>query len=52
MGIAHAPSRSRNLSWRGWVQGLRALLRGEGLLRPSDKLEVPELRPIAATCAR
>src|SRR6058998_398127 len=35
------------LSWRGWVQGLRALLRGEGLLRPSDKLEVPELRPIA-----
>src|SRR6266702_4365024 len=35
------------LSWRGWVHGLRALLRGEGLLRPSDKLEVPELRPIA-----
>ncbi|MGH7567412.1 MAG: alpha,alpha-trehalose-phosphate synthase (UDP-forming) [Gemmatimonadales bacterium] len=35
------------LSWRGWVQGLRALLRGEGLLRPSDQPEVPELRPIA-----
>ena len=35
------------LSWRGWVQGLRALLRGEGLLRPSDKSELPELRPIA-----
>ncbi len=35
------------LSWRGWVQGLRALLRGEGLVRPSDKPEVPELRPIA-----
>jgi trehalose 6-phosphate synthase len=35
------------LSWRGWVQGLRALLRGEGLLRPSGKSELPELRPIA-----
>ncbi len=35
------------LSWRGWIRGLRGLLRGEGLLRPSDKLEVPELRPIA-----
>src|SRR4030095_10311805 len=35
------------LSWRGWVQGLRALLRGEGLVRPSDRLDVPELRPIA-----
>ena len=39
------------LSWRGWVQGLRALLRGEGLLRPSDGRDVrelPELRPIAS----
>lgn len=37
------------LSWRGWVQGLRALMRGEGLLRPSGKSEreLPELRPIA-----
>ncbi len=35
------------LSWRGWEQGLRALLRGEGLLRPSDKSDLPELRPIA-----
>jgi trehalose 6-phosphate synthase len=35
------------LSWRGWVQGLRALLRGEGLLRPSGKSDLPELRPIA-----
>ena len=34
------------LSWRGWVQGLRALLRGEGLWRPSDRPAVPELRPI------
>src|SRR2546429_7864342 len=35
------------LSWRGWVQGLRALLRGEGLWRPSDRPDAPELRPIA-----
>ena len=35
------------LSWRGWVQGLRALLRGEGLLRPTDEPDAPELRPIA-----
>ena len=35
------------LSWRGWVQGLRALLRGEGLFRPADKPDRPELRPIA-----
>jgi trehalose 6-phosphate synthase len=35
------------LSWRGWVHGLRALLRGEGLLRPSGKPDLPELRPIA-----
>jgi trehalose 6-phosphate synthase len=35
------------LSWRGWVNGLRALLRGEGLLRPLSTIPVPELRPIA-----
>ncbi|MHB1123426.1 MAG: hypothetical protein ACYC0T_11990 [Ramlibacter sp.] len=33
------------LSWRGWVSGARALLRGEGLLRPvsgsSPELEHP-----------
>jgi trehalose 6-phosphate synthase len=33
------------LSWRGWVQGLRALLRGEGILRPAGSA-TPELRPI------
>jgi trehalose 6-phosphate synthase len=36
------------LSWRGWEQGLRALMRGEGILRPTDKHDRPELRPIAA----
>ncbi len=34
------------LSWRGWVQGLRALLRGESILRPMAST-APELRPIA-----
>ncbi|MEP6491548.1 MAG: trehalose-6-phosphate synthase [bacterium] len=35
------------LSWRGWVQGMRALLRGEGLLRAPGKPDAVELRPIA-----
>jgi trehalose 6-phosphate synthase len=35
------------LSWRGWVQGTLALMRGEGLLRPVSKFNVPELQPIA-----
>ena len=35
------------ISWRGWVRGLRSLLHGEGLLRPSMAATAPELRPIA-----
>jgi trehalose 6-phosphate synthase len=35
------------LSWRGWVQGLRAILRGEGLVRPASAPTPPELRPLA-----
>ncbi len=35
------------LSWRGWVQGLRAILRGEGLVRPASGATPPELRPLA-----
>ena len=35
------------LSWRGWVQGMRALLRGEGLLRPANMPDSPEFRPLA-----
>ena len=35
------------LSWRGWLSGTRALLRGEGLLRPLLSPAAPELRPIA-----
>ena len=36
------------LSWRGWVEGTRAILRGEGLLRPIETVSVPELQPIAS----
>ena len=39
------------ITWRGWVSGARALLRGEGLLRPmasGSNVEVGELAPIAA----
>ncbi|HSC01014.1 MAG TPA: trehalose-6-phosphate synthase, partial [Burkholderiaceae bacterium] len=34
------------LSWRGWVSGMRAILRGEGLIRPL--LSPPELQPVVA----
>jgi len=33
------------LSWRGWVSGMRGILRGEGLIRPL--LPPPELQPLA-----
>ena len=35
------------LSWRGWVAGTKAILRGEGLLRPATRITMPELRPLA-----
>ena len=35
------------LSWRGWVSGARALLRGEGLISPLMPTS-PELAPLAA----
>jgi trehalose 6-phosphate synthase len=35
------------LSWRGWVLGIRALMRGEGLLRPAARSTGGELKPIA-----
>lgn len=34
------------LSWKGWIKGLRAVLKGEGLLRPISQITSPELRPI------
>ncbi len=35
------------VSWRGWVNGLRSLLRGEGIIRGRGVATAPELRPIA-----
>ena len=35
------------VSWRGWVNGLRALLRGDGIVRRLGAVTAPELRPIA-----
>lgn len=35
------------ISWRGWVQGIRALLRGEGIIRPAGIVTAPEFRPVA-----
>ncbi|MDE1170745.1 MAG: trehalose-6-phosphate synthase [Verrucomicrobium sp.] len=35
------------LSWKGWISGMQALMRGEGLLRPVSQIRSPELQPIA-----
>lgn len=35
------------LSWKGWMQGIRSIISGEGLLKSSSKVVGPELRPIA-----
>ena len=35
------------LSWRGWISGMQAILRGEGLIRPLLP-PPPELQPFAA----
>jgi trehalose-6-phosphate synthase len=35
------------VSWRGWVAGVKALISGEGLLRTPEQVRVPELRPFA-----
>ncbi len=37
-----------HLSWRGWVEGVRAMLRGEGLVGLiGDQSHGPELQPVA-----
>ncbi len=36
-----------HLSWRGWVSGMRTLLRGEGVLDPRSQFSRPELLPLA-----
>lgn len=43
------------LSWRGWMAGMRSLLRGEGLLRqpgPGAQPSLPEFNPIARDLQR
>jgi len=35
-----------HLSWRGWMEGVRAMLRGEGILRPFSRSRNPELEPL------
>jgi len=35
-----------HLSWRGWVEGVRAMLRGEGLIRPFSQPTSSELQPL------
>lgn len=34
------------ISWHGWVRGLRTMLSGDWLLRPADGKAPPELRPV------
>ncbi len=34
------------LSWKGWIKGLQAVLKGEGLVKPIANTISPELRPI------
>lgn len=37
-----------HLSWKGWVAGVRAMLKGEGVLTPlTQEQQAPELRPLA-----
>jgi len=36
-----------HLSWRGWIDGVRAMLRGEGLVKPFGNPEDSELHPLA-----
>lgn len=40
-----------HLSWRGWVDGVRAFLRGDGLLRPFEPA-APEIQPLVGDLRR
>ena len=37
-----------HLSWRGWVEGMRALLRGEGIIQPFHEAARPDVQPLVA----
>jgi len=36
------------VSWRGWVEGVRAMLRGEGILQPLTRPASSELQPLVS----
>ncbi|OGW68000.1 MAG: trehalose-6-phosphate synthase [Nitrospirae bacterium RIFCSPLOWO2_02_FULL_62_14] len=36
-----------HLSWKGWVAGVRGILRGESLLTPVSEAQAPEFLPVA-----
>jgi len=40
-----------HLSWRGWVEGARAFMRGEGLVRPFESTD-PDIQPLVADMRR
>ncbi|MEP6656843.1 MAG: trehalose-6-phosphate synthase, partial [Betaproteobacteria bacterium] len=37
-----------HLSWRGWLAGMRALLRGEGIVQPFGPQSDPDLQPLVS----
>jgi len=37
-----------HLSWRGWVAGVRALLRGEGIVQPFGQMPSEDVHPLAS----
>ncbi|HZQ62998.1 MAG TPA: trehalose-6-phosphate synthase [Casimicrobiaceae bacterium] len=36
------------MSWRGWVAGMRAMLRGEGILQPFSQPPDPDMQPLVS----
>ena len=36
------------MSWRGWVAGMRAMLRGEGIVQPFARAADPDMQPLVS----
>jgi trehalose 6-phosphate synthase len=36
-----------HLSWRGWISGMRSIVKGVSLFKPLSQIAAPELRPFA-----
>lgn len=34
------------MSWRGWISGIQAIVKGEGLFKPENPATTPEMKPI------